>query len=111
MVSSVFVVDTQVEWKWDHHRICSESAFIKQDIRIWTTRMDFNCISTGYSNTDVYQESLFIQKKYSDMKCCIRSDDILFLLQTRRVPSTYSASIIYLYVSPNLNNFPLKSEE
>ena len=33
MVSSVLRLEfTGVEWEWDHHRICSESAFIKQDM-------------------------------------------------------------------------------
>ena len=57
MVSSVLWLDVTSEWEWDHHRICSGSAFIKQD-------MDHqNGFSTGYSSTDVLQESLFLQKK------------------------------------------------
>ena len=53
---------SQVEWEWECHRICSESAFIEQ------ARMVCKHVSTGYSSTDVVQESLFLQKKCAPIR-------------------------------------------
>ena len=59
--------------------------------KIWTTRMDCKHISIGYSNTDVNQESLFLQKKRGStesgtFRCYRRLEE----------PSNYSARIVYV---------------
>ena len=104
MVSSILQLD--VTYRLNKNGITIEFA-VKVLLlnKIWTTRIIGEHVSTGYSNTNVDQESLFFQKR----RPLIRNTElgILRCYSQLEEPSNYSARILYVD-SLNIKAFPLR---
>ena len=91
---------SQVEWEWDHHRICSESTFIKQD-KDHQNGLYKHVILTQMSIKKAY----FLQKK-----CALtqNAESGIFRCYSQLAePSNYSARIVYIDLL-NIKATPLK---
>ena len=90
MVSSVLWLDVM-------HRLNGNGTTIEHAVevlllnKIWTTRMICEHVSTGYSSTDVVQESLFLRIKHALTRSA--ESGIIRCYSQLEEPSNYFASI------------------